>query len=106
MESNAQKKVDLDAGSVSSTLSIVDTIPTALVLHYKTITNTDVKVYEHVGDTIICDLTIPVAGLRSCDISYWINANSVNGTVEVQTVGTITVYSECLTIKTITDLLT
>ena len=67
-------------------------------LYYKTITNTAVQVYEHTGDTVTCDLSI--LGVRTCAIDYWINANSVNGTVDQQSIGTITVSSECLFIKT------
>ena len=65
----------------SSTFWLKDTIPTALEAMYKVQTNTVVKVYEHVSDTVTCDLSI--IGQRECTIDYWTNVNSLNGTVTV-----------------------
>lgn len=94
LESDTQTKAELIAMQTSSTLWISDTIPTALKLSYKTHTNTAVQVYDHISDTVNCDLSIQ--GQRNCMINYWTNVNSLNGTAAVQTVGTITVSSECL----------
>ena len=59
VQSMAQIKADFDAATVSSNLFVdVTNMPSELKLHYKARSNTEVKVYEHAGDTVTCDLGV------------------------------------------------
>ena len=55
--------------------------------------NKHVKIYSHPGDTLACDLSL--IGTVSCDIDYYNEISSYNGTVTNQSKGKITVTTEC-----------
>ena len=66
-------------------------------MHLNANSNEEIKTYVHPADTVSCALT--VVGQVTCEIDFYNEISSVNGTVANQSQGKITVTTECHHIK-------
>ena len=74
LQNTLQTKAALDAGQTSSIIYL-----NTNKVYLDATSNTQVKVYQHSDDSVTCDLS--VLGKVSCDVDYWNEVISINGTV-------------------------
>ena len=55
------------------------------------------KVYSHPADSVVCNLA--EVGKKTCEVDFWHEVQSQNGTVAIQSEGKIKVSTECFQIK-------